>query len=292
MTHIFEGTGVAMITPFTNNEVDYEAIRRQVNFLIENGIQSLIVNGTTAENPSLTGEEKDQILQTVIEENRGRVPIVVGTGTNNTQRSIEASLRAKELGADAIMLITPYYLKTSQRGLIAHFETIADAAKLPVILYNVPSRTNSTIEPETIEHLSQHPYIVALKDATNDFDYLADIQSRVDTSQFALYSGNDDNIVRYFNEGGQGLISVAANVIPAAFQRVYTDAENRASNFEPIRKLLTAMSVDVNPVPIKYLAALEGFGQYEVRLPLVALNAQEQATLKAAYEQFKAEVQA
>ena len=113
MTHIFEGTGVAMVTPFTNNEVDYEAIRKQVNFLIENGIQSLVVNGTTAENPSLTDEEKDQILQTVIEENNSRVPIIVGTGTNNTQHSIDASLRAKALGADAIMLITPYYLKTS-----------------------------------------------------------------------------------------------------------------------------------------------------------------------------------
>ncbi|MCS4485398.1 4-hydroxy-tetrahydrodipicolinate synthase [Staphylococcus americanisciuri] len=292
MAHIFEGTGVAMITPFTNNEVDYEAIRRQVNFLIDNGIQSLIVNGTTAENPSLVDEEKDQILKTVIDENRGRVPIVVGTGTNNTQRSIEASLRAKVLGADAIMLITPYYLKTNQRGLIAHFEAIADAVELPVILYNVPSRTNSTIEPETVAHLSQHPYIVALKDATNDFDYLADIQSRVDTSKFALYSGNDDNIVRYFNEGGHGLISVAANVIPAAFQRVYTDANNRARHFEPIDKLLTALSVDVNPIPIKFLAALEGFGQYEVRLPLVCLNEQEQATLKEAYMQFKAEVQA
>ena len=176
--------------------------------------------------------------------------------------------------------------------MIAHFEAIADAAELPVVLYNVPSRTNSTIEPETIEHLSRHPYIVALKDATNDFDYLADIQSRIDTSQFALYSGNDDNIVRYFNEGGNGLISVAANVIPAAFQRVYTDATHREQHFEPIGKLLQAMSVDVNPVPIKYLAALEGFGQYEVRLPLVVLNEQEQAVLKAAYDHFKAEVQA
>ncbi|UXR83413.1 4-hydroxy-tetrahydrodipicolinate synthase [Staphylococcus sp. IVB6214] len=292
MTHIFEGTGVALITPFNDNHVDFDAIRRQVNFLIDNGIQSLIVNGTTAENPTLTEDEKDQIIQTVIDENNERVPVIVGTGTNNTQRSLEASLRAKELGADAIMLITPYYLKTSQRGLIAHFETIANAVELPVVLYNVPSRTNSTIEPETLERLSQNPYIVALKDATNDFDYLAEIQSRIDTSKFALYSGNDENIVKYFDEGGHGLISVAANVIPAAFQRVFTDAENRADHFKPIGQLLEAMSVDINPIPIKYLAALEGFGQYEVRLPLVALNNEEQATLKTAYEQFKAEVQA
>ncbi|UXR73081.1 4-hydroxy-tetrahydrodipicolinate synthase [Staphylococcus sp. IVB6238] len=292
MTHIFEGTGVALITPFNNNSVDFNAIRRQVNFLIDNGIQSLIVNGTTAENPTLTEDEKDQIIQTAIDENNGRVPVIVGTGTNNTQRSLEASLRAKELGADAIMLITPYYLKTSQRGLIAHFETIANAVELPVVLYNVPSRTNSTIEPETLEHLSQNPFIVALKDATNDFDYLADVQSRIDTTKFALYSGNDDNIVKYFNEGGNGLISVAANVIPAAFQRVYTDADNREKNFEPISELLEAMSVDINPIPVKYLAALEGFGQYQVRLPLVVLDDDEQATLKEAFDKFKAEVQA
>lgn len=292
MTHIFEGTGVALITPFNHNNVDFNAIRRQVNFLIDNGIQSLIVNGTTAENPTLTEDEKDQIIQTVIDENSGRVPVIVGTGTNNTQRSLEASLRAKELGADAIMLITPYYLKTSQRGLIAHFETIANAVELPVVLYNVPSRTNSTIEPETLERLSQNPYIVALKDATNDFAYLADVQSRIDTKKFALYSGNDDNIVKYFNEGGNGLISVAANVIPAAFQRVYTDADNREKNFEPIGELLEAMSIDINPIPVKYLASLKGFGQYEVRLPLVVLNDAEQVTLKAAFDKFQAEVQA
>lgn len=292
MSHIFEGTGVALITPFSNGEVDYEAIKRQVQFLIENGIQSIVVNGTTAENPTLTDEEKDSILTTVIEENAQRVPIIVGTGTNNTQKSIEASLRAKALGADAIMLITPYYLKTSQRGLIAHFEAIANATELPVVLYNVPSRTNSTIEVDTVVRLSQNPYIVALKDATNDFDYLAEIQKRVDTANFALYSGNDDNIVSYYEQGGHGVISVVANVIPNEFQQVYTDVEDRETRFEPIATLLDAMSVDINPIPIKYLAALEGFGQYEVRLPLVPLNEEEQQQLKAVYHQFKAGVRA
>ncbi|WP_086427965.1 4-hydroxy-tetrahydrodipicolinate synthase [Staphylococcus cornubiensis] len=292
MSHIFEGTGVALITPFSNGEVDYEAIKRQVQFLIENGIQSIVVNGTTAENPTLTDEEKDRILTTVIEENAQRVPIIVGTGTNNTQKSIEASLRAKALGADAIMLITPYYLKTSQRGLIAHFEAIANATELPVVLYNVPSRTNSTIEADTVVRLSQNPYIVALKDATNDFDYLAEIQKRVDTANFALYSGNDDNIVSYYEQGGHGVISVVANVIPNEFQQVYTNSEDRETRFEPIATLLDAMSVDINPIPIKYLAALEGFGQYEVRLPLVPLNEEEQQQLKVVYQQFKAGVRA
>ncbi|ADV05633.1 4-hydroxy-tetrahydrodipicolinate synthase [Staphylococcus pseudintermedius] len=291
MSHIFEGTGVALITPFSNGEVDYEAIKRQVHFLIDNHIQSIVVNGTTAENPTLTDEEKDRILTTVIEENAQRVPIIVGTGTNNTQKSIEASLRAKALGADAIMLITPYYLKTSQRGLVAHFEAIANATELPVVLYNVPSRTNSTIEVDTVVRLSENPYIVALKDATNDFNYLAELQQRLDTDKFALYSGNDDNIVSYYEQGGHGVISVVANVIPNEFQQIYTNVKDRVARFEPIATLLDAMSVDINPIPIKYLAALEGFGQYEVRLPLVPLNNEEQQQLKAVYHQFKAGVQ-
>ncbi|MFB3194601.1 4-hydroxy-tetrahydrodipicolinate synthase [Staphylococcus pseudintermedius] len=291
MSHIFEGTGVALITPFSNGEVDYEAIKRQVHFLIDNHIQSIVVNGTTAENPTLTDEEKDRILTTVIEENAQRVPIIVGTGTNNTQKSIEASLRAKALGADAIMLITPYYLKTSQRGLVAHFEAIANATELPVVLYNVPSRTNSTIEVDTVVRLSENPYIVALKDATNDFNYLAELQQRLDTDKFALYSGNDDNIVSYYEQGGHGVISVVANVIPNEFQQIYTNVKDRVARFEPIATLLDAMSVDINPIPIKYLAALEDFGQYEVRLPLVPLNNEEQQQLKAVYHQFKAGVQ-
>ncbi|EHT8059212.1 4-hydroxy-tetrahydrodipicolinate synthase [Staphylococcus pseudintermedius] len=291
MSHIFEGTGVALITPFSNGEVDYEAIKRQVHFLIDNHIQSIVVNGTTAENPTLTDEEKDRILTTVIEENAQRVPIIVGTGTNNTQKSIEASLRAKALGADAIMLITPYYLKTSQRGLVAHFEAVANATELPVVLYNVPSRTNSTIEVDTVVRLSENPYIVALKDATNDFNYLAELQQRLDTDKFALYSGNDDNIVSYYEQGGHGVISVVANVIPNEFQQIYTNVKDRVARFEPIATLLDAMSVDINPIPIKYLAALEGFGQYEVRLPLVPLNNEEQQQLKAVYHQFKAGVQ-
>ncbi|HHU6749763.1 TPA: 4-hydroxy-tetrahydrodipicolinate synthase [Staphylococcus pseudintermedius] len=290
MAHIFEGTGVALITPFSNGEVDYEAIKRQVHFLIDNGIQSIVVNGTTAENPTLTDEEKDHILTTVIEENAQRVPIIVGTGTNNTQKSIEASLRAKALGADAIMLITPYYLKTSQRGLIAHFEAIANATELPVVLYNVPSRTNTTIEVETVVRLSKNPYIIALKDATNDFNYLTELQQRLDTEKFALYSGNDENIVSYYEQGGHGVISVVANVIPNELQQIYTNVKGRATRFEPIATLLDAMGVDINPIPIKYLAALEGFGQYEVRLPLVPLNDEEQQQLKAVYHQFKAGV--
>ncbi|AMG20456.1 4-hydroxy-tetrahydrodipicolinate synthase [Staphylococcus saprophyticus] len=290
MGHIFEGVGVALATPFTHNEVDFDALRRHVKYLLDNNAKSIVVNGTTAENPTLTDEEKDQILEVVVNVVDGRVPVIAGTGTNNTQKSIQASVRAREIGADAIMLITPYYNKTNQRGLIAHFTTIADAVKLPVVLYNVPSRTNMTIDAETVETLSENEYIVALKDATNDFDYLEDLKQRLNLDEFALYSGNDDNIVDYFNQGGHGVISVVANVIPNAFQSLYDakqNDENIQSQFQPIQTLLDALAVDVNPIPVKALTAVEGFGNYEVRLPLVTLEDSDRQKLEQAYEQFK-----
>ena len=291
MTHMFEGVGVALATPFTNNEIDFDALERHVKFLLENNTQAIIVNGTTAESPTLTDQEKEQVLETVIKLVDKRVPIIAGTGTNNTQKSIEASKRAKEIGADAVMLITPYYNKTNQRGLIKHFETIANEVKLPVVLYNVPSRTNMTIEAETVETLSHNPYIVALKDATNDFDYMEEVKKRINEDEFALYSGNDDNVVEFYQRGGKGIISVIANVIPQEFQDLYDakqSGENISSQFEPIGQLLDSLSVDVNPIPIKALTAHLGFGNYELRLPLIPLDDAERNVLEQAYDQFKA----
>jgi len=288
---MFEGVGVALATPFTNNEIDFDALERHVKFLLENNTQAIIVNGTTAESPTLTDQEKEQVLETVIKLVDKRVPIIAGTGTNNTQKSIEASKRAKEIGADAVMLITPYYNKTNQRGLIKHFETIANEVKLPVVLYNVPSRTNMTIEAETVETLSHNPYIVALKDATNDFDYMEEVKKRINEDEFALYSGNDDNVVEFYQRGGKGVISVIANVIPQEFQDLYDakqSGENISSQFEPIGQLLDSLSVDVNPIPIKALTAHLGFGNYELRLPLIPLDDAERNVLEQAYDQFKA----
>ncbi|HDZ6110783.1 TPA: 4-hydroxy-tetrahydrodipicolinate synthase [Staphylococcus aureus] len=291
MTHLFEGVSVALTTPFTNNKVNLEALKAHVNFLLENNAQAIIVNGTTAESPTLTTDEKERILKTVIDLVDKRVPVIAGTGTNDTEKSIQASIQAKALGADAIMLITPYYNKTNQRGLVKHFEAITDAVKLPVVLYNVPSRTNMTIEPETVEILSQHPYIVALKDATNDFEYLEEVKKRIDTNSFALYSGNDDNVVEYYQRGGQGVISVIANVIPKEFQALY-DAQQSGldiqDQFKPIGTLLSALSVDINPIPIKALTSYLEFGNYELRLPLVSLEDTDTKVLREAYDTFKA----
>ena len=291
MTHIFEGVGVALTTPFTNNEVDYGALREHVTYLLENNAKAIVVNGTTAESPTLTDEEKEQILETVVGLVNGEVPVIAGTGTNNTAKSVAASKRAKELGADGVMLITPYYNKTNQRGLVEHFTTIANEAQIPVVLYNVPSRTNMTIEPETVETLSKNEYIVALKDATNDFDYFEEVKQRVDTDHFALLSGNDDNVVEFYNLGGHGVISVIANVIPRDFQNLYDakqNEENIEEAFQPIGRLLDATSIDVNPIPIKALTAVEGFGKYELRLPLVPLPEAERKGLEDAYQSYKA----
>lgn len=291
MTHIFEGVGVALATPFTNNEVDYNALEKHVDFLLENNVQAIIVNGTTAESPTLTEEEKESVLEAVIKQVNHQVAIIAGTGTNNTEKSIQASLRAKALGADAIMLITPYYNKTNQRGLVKHFETIANKVQLPVVLYNVPSRTNMTIDPETVETLSHHQYIVAIKDATNDFDYYEEVKKRINQDEFAFYSGNDDNIVEFYNRGGNGVISVIANVIPKEFQALYDakqSGEDISKEFEAVGKLLNALSVDVNPIPIKALTSYLGFGNYELRLPLLPLEVEDTKALVYTYKQFKA----
>ncbi|RXY89330.1 4-hydroxy-tetrahydrodipicolinate synthase, partial [Salmonella sp. 3DZ2-4SM] len=247
--------------------------------------------GTTAENPTLTTEERNTLLECGIKKVAGRVPVIAGTGTNNTQASIDASIKAKELGADAIMLITPYYNKTSQRGLIAHFTKIADEVALPVVLYNVPSRTNMTIDIETVLKLSENPYIVALKDATGDLEYAKTLKQQL-PSDFALYSGNDDNMLDYYQLGGAGLISVVANAIPQETQQLYdyvvNDQLEQANTLNrDITELLDHLSVDVNPVPIKLLTSELGFGRYEVRLPLVTLEEQERNVLSEAFTKFK-----
>ncbi|GGI42130.1 4-hydroxy-tetrahydrodipicolinate synthase [Mammaliicoccus stepanovicii] len=291
MSHIFTGVGVAITTPFTNGDVDYEAFENHIEFLIENGIKNIVINGTTGENPTLTTEEKNTLLERGIKKVNGRIPVIAGTGTNNTKASLEASLKAKELGADAIMLITPYYNKTSQRGLIAHFTSIADEVELPVVLYNVPSRTNMNIDIETVLKLSEHKHIVALKDATGDLEYAKTLKAQL-PNDFALYSGNDDNMYEYYKLGGQGLISVVANAIPKETQQLYEDVANddlvsaEKLNTE-ILTLLDSLSVDVNPVPIKLLTNELGFGNYEVRLPLVTLDEQERTMLKHSFKTFK-----
>lgn len=290
MSMIFEGIGVAMTTPFRNDEIDYNAFRAHIEYLIENDAQSLVVNGTTGESPTLSSEEVKSLLTVAVETVDGRVPVIAGTGTNSTKNSVELSQFAEDAGADGVMLITPYYNKSNQRGLIAHFTSVADNINIPIILYNVPGRTGMTIEPETIYELSQHENIVALKDAVGDLNYTIKVLNLID-NDFTLYSGNDDNLCDFVALGGKGLISVVANVIPKEMQDVYTrisrgDATARAT-FGALSPVIDAVQMDVNPIPIKVLTTELGFGNYELRLPLIPLSETHQKNIRSAFHSFK-----
>lgn len=290
MSMIFEGIGVAMTTPFRNDEIDYDAFREHIEYLIENDVQSLVVNGTTGESPTLSSEEVKSLLSAAVETAAGRVPVVAGTGTNSTKRSIELSQYAEQIGADGVMLITPYYNKSNQRGLVAHFTAIADSINIPVILYNVPARTGMTIEPETIFELSQHENIVALKDAVGDLNYTIKVLNLID-EDFVLYSGNDDNLCDFTALGGRGLISVAGNVIPGELQDVYIRTKNNdlaaRAAFDAVMPVIDAVQMDVNPIPIKVLTTELGFGNYELRLPLIPIDVVSQKKIKDAFHEFK-----
>lgn len=290
MTHLFTGVGAAVTTPFKDGKVDYESFREHLAFLKENSIQSFIVNGTTGEGSTLTSEEKKQLLTISLEIANGTIPVIAGTGSNNTVEAIKASKEAEELGVDALLLITPYYNKTSQKGLLAHFTTIADAVDLPIILYDVPGRTGMSIAPETIELLAQHPNIIGLKDATGDLHHLSKMQSLVDDS-FAFYSGNDDLALPFFSQGGQGLISVAANVLPEDYQKMFeassSNPEKAYELHQKIFPIVDALEIDVNPIPIKVLTSYLGFGSYEVRLPLVPLEEVDQIPIVEVFRHLK-----
>lgn len=290
MSPIFEGIGVAMATPFRNNEVDYDAFRNHIEYLIDNNAQSLIINGTTGESPTLSAEEIKELLRVGVETAGGRVPVIAGTGTNSTQQSIDLSVFAEETGADGVMLITPYYNKSNQRGLIAHFTAIADSINIPVVLYNVPSRTSMSIDPETVLELSRHKNIVALKDAAGDLNYTINVLNLVD-SEFSLYSGNDDNLTDFTALGGKGLISVVGNVIPGEMQEVYEGMKNGESSarqrFSSLMPVISSVQIDVNPIPVKALTAELGFGEYELRLPLLPLEEDARQSIVEAFNEFR-----
>ncbi|UTH12802.1 4-hydroxy-tetrahydrodipicolinate synthase [Macrococcus equipercicus] len=290
MSKLFHGTAVAITTPFKEGVVDYDTFERHIEFLLTNDIKALFVNGTTGEGSTLTKEEQIRLVETAVKVTAGRVPVYVGSGTNDTQASIQQSLNVKAAGADGIMLITPYYNKTNQRGLIAHFTAIADAVELPVILYNVPSRTNVTIEPETVKELAAHPHIAALKDATGDMQYFEAVKSLV-PDDFALYSGNDDSFIEFLDHGGDGIISVAANAVPKEFQTIYEvyqqDPSQAGDLYAGVSPLIEALNIDINPMPIKALVTYLGFADGSLRLPLVALPPHETKAVIHMYQQLK-----
>ena len=258
---LFSGCGVALATPFRAGEVDYPALGALIERQIASGVDALILCGTTGEPSTLTPEEKRGVWETGLRQARGRVPVLAGTGGNNTREVIEQSLLAQSLGVDGLLLVTPYYNKTTQEGLIAHFSRVADAVRLPIILYNVPGRTGLNMRPETAARLCAHPRILGVKEACGDISQAAELMRLCPNA--AVYSGNDDQTLPMMAMGAQGVISVAANVVPRQMARLthaMLEGDLPAARREHTRllPLMHELFASVSPIPLKAaLAALD-----------------------------------
>ena len=281
---IFTGAATALVTPLTENGVDYAAFEKLINWQIESGIDALVICGTTGEASTLTDEEHRQVLKFAAEVVNGRVPIIAGTGSNDTAYAIDMTKYACDLGYDAMLVVTPYYNKTTQRGLIAMFTAIADASTKPLILYNVPGRTGVNIEPSTYAALADHPNIAAIKEAGGNISKIVETAALVG-DKLDIYSGNDDQIVPILACGGKGVISVLSNVVPKEtsdichtfFNGNVKTAMDMQIKYLP---LTNALFCEVNPIPAKAAMAALGFCENYVRLPLVTMEEGHEAMLR------------
>lgn len=281
---LFTGCGTALITPFKNGEVDVDALRRLVDTQIENGIDALIANGTTGEPSTMNDEEWVLVLKTVVEQANGRVPVICGTGGNNTAAVIAKAKLARELGADAQLCVTPYYNKTTQAGLIAHYQAIARNTDLPVIVYNVPARTGLNILPETLAVLAEEENIIAVKEASANMIQIMDMM-RLCGDKIDFYSGSDELTAPIMALGGKGVISVLSNIAPAQMrQMTHGRIENAVKMNLEFMPLIHGLFRQTSPCPVKAAAEMMGMCTDEVRLPLIALNGSEKAALKAEME--------
>ena len=281
---IFEGSCTAIITPFDyENKVDFESFKRMVDFQIENKTKAIVFMGTTGEASTLTLKEKVDICKFAVEYVNHRVPVIVGSGGNNTADVIEKSQMFERLGADALLIVTPYYNKATQNGLIEHYTKIANHVSLPIILYNVPTRTAVNLAPETVLKLSKIKNIVGLKEASSDLNQIHEL-FRILPKDFAVYSGDDANIYTLLALGGSGVISVVSNILPEKtamlcedfFRGGIQNAKEAQLEMLPLIKYLFS---EVNPIPVKYAAKLMGFGNGETRLPLTILSEERRAPL-------------
>lgn len=276
MGAIFEGSAVALVLPmFDDESIDYEGFKRQVQRMIDGGVQALLVNGTTGETPTITIEEEFELTKIVMEMAKGTgIKVIAGAGSNDTQTALKKAKFAKEVGADAILVVSPYYNKTSQRGLIEHYKYIADRVDIPMILYNVPGRTGMNIAVDTVVELAKHKNIKAMKDATDNIAYAMDVMSKTKDMDFDMYSGCDDNILPFMAAGGKGVISVLSNVYPRETEKFAQAilkgdlelARQMAYDFNDVSKYLFA---DVNPIMPKAALAKLGVCGEMVRKPLI-----------------------
>ena len=280
---IFTGAASAIITPMNEDGVDYENFKKLLNWQIEEGIDALVIAGTSGEGSTLTDEEHREVLKFAVEVVGGRVPVIAGTGSNDTAYAIELTKFACEIGCDAMLVVTPYYNKATQKGLIKMFNAIADASTKPIILYNVPSRTGVNIEPATYAELAKHPMIQAIKEANGQIDKITETMALCG-DKLDLYSGNDDQIVPLMSVGGKGVISVLSNVLPKETSEMCHkffngDVKGAAEMQFKYFALTKALFSEVNPIPVKAAMAAMGFCEDYVRLPLTVMEDDHKAVL-------------
>ena len=285
---LFEGAGVALVTPFKENgEVNYEKLEEIVEEQIAGGTDAIIACGTTGEASTMTHEEHLDVIEYICRVTKKRIPVVAGTGSNCTETAVYLSAEAEKRGADGLLLVSPYYNKATQKGLMAHFTAVADAVKIPVILYNIPGRTGVTIKPETIATLCRDvDNIVGVKEASGNFSAIATLMSLSD-GKVDLYSGNDDQIVPLLSLGGKGVISVLSNVAPRQTHDICAsyfagDVKTSASLQLKAIPLITELFSEVNPIPVKAAMNMMGKGVGPLRMPLTEMEPQNQEKLKKA----------
>ncbi|MCQ2771522.1 MAG: 4-hydroxy-tetrahydrodipicolinate synthase [Clostridia bacterium] len=283
---MFKGVATAIITPFSNGKVDKEAFGKLIEEQISAGVNALVVCGTTGEAATMTDAEQIDTIKFAVEKVAKRIPVIAGAGSNNTAHAIELCKESVKVGADALLVVTPYYNKTSQNGLIQMYTAIADSVDKPIILYNVPSRTGVNIEPQTYAILAKHPNIYGIKEANGNFSKIAETIALVG-DEVAIYSGNDDQIVPMLSLGGSGVISVLSNVVPKETVEICDsffngDVKNSAKLQLDYLNLINCLFSDVNPIPVKEAMAMLGACTNEMRLPLVPMADNKKEALKEA----------
>jgi 4-hydroxy-tetrahydrodipicolinate synthase len=285
---LFTGSGVAIVTPFTDDGVDYNKLEELIEFQIKEGIDSIIICGTTGEASTMPDDEHKATMKFTVEKVNGRVPVIAGAGSNDTRHAIELSKYAEEVGADAILTVTPYYNKTTQKGLYEHFKAIANSIKIPVVLYNVPSRTNLNINPYTMKALSEIDNIVAVKEC--NLAQAGEV-ANLCGENFTLYTGNDDQVLPILALGGKGVISVMANIIPKDTHDMVMKflegdiAGSRKLQFD-LFNLIKGLFIEVNPIPVKAAMNLMGMNVGKCRLPLVDMSDKNLEILKKAMKEY------
>ncbi len=282
--NLFYGCGTALVTPFRGNRIDFDALENLIDGQIDADIDALVVLGTTGEPESISEAERSAIIECALARCARRVPMIVGTGANDTRTAIRRAVEAQMLGADALLVVTPYYNRASNQGLIEHYTAIADRVEIPIIMYNVPSRTGVNLEPRVVAELAKHPMLCALKDACTDAAHMTDM-ARLCGDGIAIYSGSDECVLQALALGAHGLISVAANVIPSEMHALTMSwirgdtkaCRNLAFHWMP---LINCLSSEVNPIPVKAALGMMGKLEEMLRLPLAPLDAVRREALR------------